>query len=122
MAAVIPPQAGRVTPPQLVAVSKTQPVCKVQAAYQEGLRHFGENYVQELHSKATELQVRGRLVGSRSLIPRLPSHMCKKYSFLIPHVGAEPGNEARVVERCYGYITALVANYIIATMYCILEL
>lgn len=48
--------AGRVAPPRLVAVSKAQPLCRVQTAYQEGLRHFGENYVQELHSKATELQ------------------------------------------------------------------
>lgn len=38
-------QAGRVTPPRLVAVSKNQSVEKVQWAYQEGLRHFGENYV-----------------------------------------------------------------------------
>lgn len=38
-------QVGRVIPPRLVAVSKNQSVEKVQWAYQEGLRHFGENYV-----------------------------------------------------------------------------
>ena len=33
-------------PPRLVAVSKKQPVEKIQLAYREGgLRHFGENYV-----------------------------------------------------------------------------
>ena len=36
-------------PPRLVAVSKKQPVEKIQLAYQEGgLRHFGENYVRTM--------------------------------------------------------------------------
>ncbi len=45
--------AGR--PPgsvELVAVSKTQPVEAVRAAYAAGQRVFGENYVQELVAKA----------------------------------------------------------------------
>ncbi|XP_065919642.1 pyridoxal phosphate homeostasis protein-like [Dysidea avara] len=48
--------SGRRVPPRLVAVSKKQPVEKIYAAYQGGLRHFGENYVQELSSKAWDLQ------------------------------------------------------------------
>ena len=32
---------------QLLAVSKTKPVALIKQAYQFGLRHFGENYVQE---------------------------------------------------------------------------
>jgi uncharacterized pyridoxal phosphate-containing UPF0001 family protein len=32
---------------QLLAVSKTKPVSLIKQAYQSGLRHFGENYVQE---------------------------------------------------------------------------
>jgi hypothetical protein len=32
---------------QLLAVSKTKPVSLIKQAYQAGLRHFGENYVQE---------------------------------------------------------------------------
>ncbi|MBU1618434.1 MAG: YggS family pyridoxal phosphate-dependent enzyme [Gammaproteobacteria bacterium] len=40
---------------RLIAVSKTKPACSVAAAYQAGQRAFGENYVQELVSKATEL-------------------------------------------------------------------
>lgn len=36
---------------QLVAVSKIQPIESIQALYNEGHRHFGENYVQELLSK-----------------------------------------------------------------------
>ena len=41
---------------QIIAVSKTKPVAMVLAAYQAGQRRFGENYVQELSDKATELR------------------------------------------------------------------
>jgi len=41
--------------PRLVAVSKTKPSWMVQACYQIGHRHFGENYVKELIDKAMEL-------------------------------------------------------------------
>ncbi len=40
---------------RLIAVSKTKPAASVALAYQAGQRAFGENYVQELVSKATEL-------------------------------------------------------------------
>jgi len=40
---------------RLIAVSKTKPAASVATAYQAGQRAFGENYVQELVSKATEL-------------------------------------------------------------------
>lgn len=40
---------------RLIAVSKTKPASAVFAAYAAGQRAFGENYVQELVSKATEL-------------------------------------------------------------------
>ncbi|MCS7027565.1 MAG: YggS family pyridoxal phosphate-dependent enzyme [Bacteroidia bacterium] len=39
----------------LVAVSKNQPLEKIQQAYQAGHRHFGENYVQELIQKYHQL-------------------------------------------------------------------
>ncbi|KAL7031093.1 hypothetical protein ACKWTF_006894 [Chironomus riparius] len=39
---------------QLVAVSKTKPVEAILEAYEEGQRHFGENYVQELQDKAND--------------------------------------------------------------------
>lgn len=42
-------------PAQLVAVSKTKPLELLQAAYDAGQRHFGENYVQELVSKGPQL-------------------------------------------------------------------
>ena len=40
---------------RLVAVSKTKPVAAIREAYAAGQRHFGENYVQEMASKADEL-------------------------------------------------------------------
>lgn len=40
---------------QLIAVSKTKPVNDIAAAYQAGQRLFGENYVQELATKAQAL-------------------------------------------------------------------
>ncbi|KAL5471362.1 hypothetical protein EMCRGX_G029473, partial [Ephydatia muelleri] len=42
--------------PTLVAVSKKHSAQAVCHAYNAGLRHFGENYVQELHSKALAVQ------------------------------------------------------------------
>ena len=38
--------------PRLVAVTKSKPAEMVRAAYDKGVRHFGENYVQELAEKA----------------------------------------------------------------------
>eukprot|EP00128_Syssomonas_multiformis_P008987 Colp12_sorted_trinity150504_noHs@36230 len=41
--------------PRLVAVSKTKPVEALKEVYDQGHRHFGENYVQELLEKAPQL-------------------------------------------------------------------
>jgi len=41
---------------QLLAVSKTKPVALIKEAYQSGLRHFGENYVQESVEKITQIK------------------------------------------------------------------
>lgn len=38
-------------PAQVLAVSKLQPALKIRSLYQEGQRHFGENYVQEALDK-----------------------------------------------------------------------
>ena len=45
--------------PRVVAVSKGHPVDKVLEAYEQGLRDFGENYVQELLSKSSLLAKSG---------------------------------------------------------------
>ena len=41
---------------QLLAVSKTKPVALIKQAYQAGLRHFGENYVQESIEKIKQIK------------------------------------------------------------------
>ena len=41
---------------QLVAVSKTKPVEAILEAYDAGIRHFGENYVDELVEKSKKVQ------------------------------------------------------------------
>jgi len=41
---------------QLVAVSKTKPAAMIQQAYECGLTHFGENYLQEALEKINTLQ------------------------------------------------------------------
>lgn len=42
---------------QLLAVSKTKPVSQIKEAYQAGLRHFGENYVQESIEKIQQIKL-----------------------------------------------------------------
>lgn len=48
-------QAERANLVQLIAVSKTKPDSAIEAAYHAGQRAFGENYPQELASKAATL-------------------------------------------------------------------
>jgi pyridoxal phosphate enzyme (YggS family) len=45
----------------LIGVSKTMPATAIEEAYRAGLRHFGENYVQEFRSKKAQL---GELPGA----------------------------------------------------------
>lgn len=49
----------------IVAVSKFQPVSAIEAAYQAGIRDFGENYVQELIEKSAQLppDIRWHFIG-----------------------------------------------------------
>jgi uncharacterized pyridoxal phosphate-containing UPF0001 family protein len=42
----------KISPPTLVAVSKLMPASAIMEAYNEGQRHMGENYVQEICEKA----------------------------------------------------------------------
>ena len=60
---------------RLLAVSKLQPASALREAYAAGQRDFGENYVQELASKASEL---GDLPGLRlELIGHLQSNKAR---------------------------------------------
>jgi len=64
---------GEVT---LLAVTKVFPVAAMVAAYEAGLREFGENYVQEFEGKYA---VAGQLAGARfHLIGHLQSNKSKK--------------------------------------------
>jgi pyridoxal phosphate enzyme (YggS family) len=49
----------------LIAVSKTKPIAALQAAYNAGQRHFGENKVQEMVEKAQQLpaDIKWHLIG-----------------------------------------------------------
>lgn len=42
--------------PRLVVVTKLKPSSDIQALYEHGIRHFGENYPQELEGKAKEVR------------------------------------------------------------------
>ena len=50
----------------LVAVSKTKPIERILEVYKEGIRHFGENRVQELVQKKEELpdDIRWHMIGN----------------------------------------------------------
>lgn len=50
-------RAGRRDTVQLVAVSKTVPVERIREAYECGIRHFGENRVQEFEAKRAALDL-----------------------------------------------------------------
>ncbi len=54
------------TDTRLIAVSKFQPVAKIQALYDLGQRDFGENYVQEMTEKAQKLpaDIRWHFIGT----------------------------------------------------------
>lgn len=49
----------------LIAVSKTKPISMIQEAYQEGIRDFGENKVQEILEKQPNLpnDIRWHMIG-----------------------------------------------------------
>jgi len=55
--------------PTLVAVSKYKPATDIQACYDAGHRHFGENYVQELVEKAEQVESLLVLWSGRDLTP-----------------------------------------------------
>jgi pyridoxal phosphate enzyme (YggS family) len=73
-------RAGR--PPQdvtIVAVSKTFPVEAIRSAYDAGLRHFGENRVQEWESKQEQL---ANLKATWHLIGHLQSNKARRAAHL----------------------------------------
>jgi PLP dependent protein len=72
--------AGEIT---LVAVSKTFPADAIRAAYSAGVRHFGENRVQEWESKTPLL---GDLDATWHLIGHLQSNKARRAAHLFHRV------------------------------------
>lgn len=69
---------------RLVCVSKLKPASDIQALYDMGYRHFGENYVQELIEKAKELpkDIAWHFIGG------LQTNKCKDLAKNIPNLYA----------------------------------
>jgi PLP dependent protein len=76
---------------RLVAVSKTKPVALLQAVYDAGCRHFGENYVQEMIEKVAALpkDVTWHFIGT------LQSNKAK---LLVSSIVCKSGNRNLTVE------------------------
>jgi pyridoxal phosphate enzyme (YggS family) len=62
----------------LIAVTKTHPAATVRAAFDLGLRHFGENKVQEADGKITELAELRAQGAAFHLIGHLQSNKAKR--------------------------------------------
>lgn len=91
---------------RLVAVSKTKTAAEVREAYEAGQRDFGENYVQELLQKASELadlaELRWHFIGHlqrnkvKLLVPRVHTVHCVDSGRLAEELGkrvTEAGRE-----------------------------
>ena len=83
----------------LVAVTKVFPAAAIRAAYDLGLRDFGENYVQEFEAKAPEV---GGLAGARfHLIGHLQSNKSRKAAELFHTVQTvDTPKLARRLDEC----------------------
>ncbi|KAG5355300.1 UPF0001 protein [Yarrowia sp. C11] len=70
---------------RLVCVSKYKPASDIQAVYDLGQRHFGENYVQELMEKVANLpqEIQWHFIGS------LQSNKCAQLAKNIPNLWVE---------------------------------
>lgn len=107
-------RAGRrVEDVTIVAVSKTFPFEAIRVAYEAGLRHFGENRVQEWESKqvrVADLEATWHLIGhlqsnkarrAASLFDRVDSidslALAQKLDAAVAESGAESGRRLRVL-------------------------
>ena len=75
--------AARADEITVVAVSKTHPAEAIVAAYEAGLRHFGENRVQEWESKQPKV---ADLDGTWHLIGHLQSNKARRAAHLFRRV------------------------------------
>lgn len=91
----------------LIAVSKTQPVDAIRAAYDAGQRDFGENYAQELRDKAAVLpaDIRWHFIG------RLQTNKAKYVAPVAARIHAvdDPAQAVALAARASGPLDVLVA-------------
>lgn len=88
----------------LIAVSKTQSVAAMRAVYDAGVRHFGENYVQELCTKAPQLpaDITWHCVGhvQRNKVKAVLPHVAWIQSLDSERLAAEIQQRATAPVRC----------------------
>jgi pyridoxal phosphate enzyme (YggS family) len=88
----------------LIAVSKTQPAESIQAAYEAGIRHFGENRVQEWEGKRGLL---GDLQGTWHLIGHLQSNKASRAAKVFHCVDSmDDFNVAERLDRAWAELKA----------------
>ena len=91
----------------LIAVSKTQPVDAIRAAYDAGQRDFGENYAQELRDKAAALpaDIRWHFIG------RLQTNKARYVAPVAQRVHAvdDAAQAAALAARAAGPVSVLIA-------------
>lgn len=66
--------------PRLVVVTKLKPSSDIQALYEHGIRHFGENYPQELEGKAKEVRRSGALVSQEEEVGLSPLTLVRGFA------------------------------------------
>jgi pyridoxal phosphate enzyme (YggS family) len=90
--------AGRTSPPLLLAVSKAKPASEVAAAICAGLRHFGENYLQEALEKQCAItawqQARPQAQSVKSAAGKIYWH----------YIGNVQSNKTRVLAENFDWI------------------
>lgn len=88
----------------LIAVSKTRSVVEMRAVYDAGVRHFGENYVQELCTKASQLpaDITWHGVGpmQRNKVKAVLPHVAWIHSLDSERLAAEIQQRATAPVRC----------------------
>lgn len=90
----------------LVAVSKTKPVEDIKAAYDVGIRDFGENKVQELAEKAPQLpkDIRWHMIGhlQRNKVKQVVPHVHLIHSVDSLRLLTEINKQAIAADRIVG--------------------
>ncbi|GAA5924982.1 hypothetical protein JCM3775_006334 [Rhodotorula graminis] len=89
--------------PRLVAVSKYKPASDLLALHEHGVRHFGENYPQELEGKAKELptDIAWHYIGT------LQSNKCKMLASIRNLYAIETLTSVKAANQLHNTLSAL---------------